>query len=154
MARQWTAYQSSKAISGVALVVLGMFILYENLEAAVACLNHVLGFDSSDVPGAVPSIILAVSQLIQAHAADHQCSLEAALQHVLISSWPLLLVMIGTLLSRDTFAPIVNTPRTKDAVGEKNFPRVDFAAAHSTRIQSPVRGGSEGLESSAHNPNQ
>jgi hypothetical protein len=114
MERKWTAYRSSKSIAGVALVGLGMFILYENLAGAVACLKHVLGGSSSDMPGALPSIILAVSQLLQTHSADQQCFLQIFLEHVLVSSWPLLLVTAGTVLSRDTFTPTVDTLQKKE----------------------------------------
>src|SRR4051812_23562518 len=114
MARKWTAYRSSKSVAGVALVELGIFILYENLAAAVACLNRVLAGSSSDVLGALPSMILALAQALETHAADHQCILHRVLERVLVSSWPLLLVMVGTVLSRDAFTPNFNTTRKKD----------------------------------------
>ena len=99
MARQRTAFRSSKSIAGAVLVGFGMFILYENLAGAVAWLSHVLGADSSQALGVLPAVILAVSPVLQAHAANHQRFLQGFLQHMLASSWPLLLVMVGTVLS-------------------------------------------------------
>lgn len=114
MARQRTSFRSSKSIAGAALAGFGTFILYENLAAAVAWLSHVLGANNSEALGVLPAIILAVSQALQAHAASHQCFLQGFIGHMLVSSWPLLLVMVGTVLSRDTFTDNVNTPPKKD----------------------------------------
>lgn len=89
------------------MVGIGIFNLYQNLAAAVACLQYSLGCNSSDVPGDLPSIILALSQTLVMHAVDHQCFLPAILEQVVVLSWPVLLVMIGTVLSWDTFTPIL-----------------------------------------------
>jgi uncharacterized membrane protein len=114
MAGQRTSFRSSKAIAGAALAGFGMFILYEHLADAVAWLSHVLGANSSDALGVLPAVILAVSQVLQAHAATHHCLLQGLLEHMLVSSWPLLLVMVGTVLSRDSFTDNVNGPANKD----------------------------------------
>jgi hypothetical protein len=103
MARQRTAFRSSKSIAGAVLVGFGMFILYGNLAGAIAWLSHVLGANSSERLGVLPAVILAVSQVVEAQAANQQRLLQGLFQHLLVSSWPLLLVMVGTVLSRDTF---------------------------------------------------
>jgi hypothetical protein len=100
MARQGITFRSSRSIAGAALVVVGMFVLYENLAAAVAWLSHV----RYEAMGMVPAVILGVSQVMQGHAADPQRLLQGFLRHMLVSFWPLLLVIIGTVLSRDTIA--------------------------------------------------
>jgi hypothetical protein len=114
MAKQRAAFRSSKAIAGATLAGFGMFILYEHLAGMVAWLNHVLGANSSDALGILPAVILVVSQVLQAHAATHHCLLQGLLEHMLVSSWPLLLVMVGTVLSRDSFTDSVNAPANKD----------------------------------------
>jgi len=114
MARQRTAFRSSKSIAGAALVGFGMFILYENLAGAVAWLSHVLGTNSPEALGVLPAVILAASRVLQAYGADHPRSLQGFLQHMLVSSWPLLLVMVGTVLSRDTFTDNVKARSKKD----------------------------------------
>jgi hypothetical protein len=91
-----------------------MFILYENLAGAVAGLGHILGTNSFEALGVLPAFILTVSQVLPAHAANHQHLLQLSLQHILVSSWPLLLVMVGTVLSRDTVTDNVNTIQKKD----------------------------------------
>jgi uncharacterized membrane protein len=102
--------RSSESIAGAVLVGLGMFILYEHLAGAAARLSHVLGANGSG-PLAV---ILAASQVLQAYAANHQRFVHSCLQHILVSSWPMLLVMAGTVLSRDAFADDVNALPKKD----------------------------------------
>jgi hypothetical protein len=96
-----TVHRNAKSI-GVALIGFGMFVLYEHLAGAVACLSHVLDANDSEALGTLPAAILAISQILVAHTANGQCLLRAFLQHTLVSSWPLLLVMVGTVLSRDT----------------------------------------------------
>jgi hypothetical protein len=91
-----------------------MFILYENLAGAVAWLSHVRGANNFGALGVLPAFLLTVSQILPAHAANHQHFLQASLQHMLVSSWPLLLVMAGTVLSWDTVSDNVNTVQKKD----------------------------------------
>jgi hypothetical protein len=125
MARR-IVFRSSKSIAGAVLVGFGMFILYENLARAVSWLGHALGANSSDALGLLPAIILTVSQVLRSHAADHQRFVEGFLQHMLVSSWPILLVMLGTILSRGTFTGNVNTVPRKDGA------LVDLIPSHST----------------------
>jgi hypothetical protein len=114
MTRLRRNFRSTKSIAGAALVGFGMFILYENLAGAVAWLGHILGTNSFEALGVLPAFILAVSQVLPAHAASHQHLVQVSLQHMLVSSWPLLLVMVGTVLSRDTVRDNVNTVQKKD----------------------------------------
>jgi hypothetical protein len=114
MTRLRRNFRSTKSIAGAALVGCGMFILYENLAGAVAWLGHILGPNSFEALGVLPAFILAASQVLPAHAGNHQHLLQVSLQHMLVSSWPLLLVMVGTVLSRDTVRDNVNTVQKKD----------------------------------------
>lgn len=100
MAAQHTVLRIFKSIAGAALFVLGMFILYENLSAAVSRASHILANGSAAL-GALPAAVLAVAQAM--HAFDHLKVLQCLFQQILISSWPLLLVISGTVLSKDTF---------------------------------------------------
>ncbi len=114
MTRLRRNFRSTKSIAGAALVGFGMFILYENLAGAVAWLSHVRGANNFEALGVLPAFILAVSQVLPAHAANHQHFLQASLQHMLVSSWPLLLVMAGTVLSRDNFTDDAKAVQKKD----------------------------------------
>jgi hypothetical protein len=114
MTRLRRNFRGTRSIAGAALVGFGMFILYENLAGAVAWLSHVRGANNFGALGVLPAFLLAVSQVLPAHAANHQHFLQASLQHMLVSSWPLLLVMAGTVVSRDTVSDNVNTVQKKD----------------------------------------
>jgi hypothetical protein len=103
MARQGTGFRSSKAIAAAALAGFG----------AVAWLSHLLGAHTSEAPGVLSAVIAAVSQAFEAHAANHQCPLQGFLQHILVFSWPLL-VMAGTVLSPDTSTDQVHAFRKED----------------------------------------
>ena len=114
MTRLRRNFRSTKSIAGTALVGFGLFILYENLAGAVAWLSHLLGANSFEALGVLPAFMLAVSQVLPAHAANHQHLLQVFLQHMLVSSWPLLLVMAGTVLSRDNFTDDAKAVQKKD----------------------------------------
>jgi len=76
-----------------------------------------------------PLLSLSVSQLLQTEA-GHQRLLWGFLRHFLLSSWPLLLVMLGTGLSRDAFA---DEPR--HSWRKKGYECVDLKAGYSTSQQ-------------------
>ena len=110
MAAQWRVFQSAKSIAGTILVVLGTFILYENLAGAVAQLSQTLQSGSQTL-GILPAVVLAASQPVQAYSMDHHRFLQDLFEHLLASSWPLLLVVCGSVLAGDVFRS-KNTSRT------------------------------------------
>jgi len=99
MALQRTTFQSTRSIAGVALAGIGMFILYLHLTAGVTRLSQMLGEGGSKALALLLSVIPSLSQVLQAYAADH----HRFAQLMLVSCWPLLLVVVGTALARDTF---------------------------------------------------
>ena len=92
-------FERAKSIAGPALVVIGTFILCEHLDRAAIQLSELPG-NSGAVLGALPAAIFAASRVVQALAADHQRFLEDFVKQILLSAWPLLLVMVGTVWSR------------------------------------------------------
>jgi hypothetical protein len=108
MAIQRTFFGRAKSISGATLIGLGIFILHEKLDGAATQLNHLLGTIPGQALGVLPTIILGASRFLQIGAADHQRFLQGFLQHMLVSFWPLLLVMVGMVLSRDAFTDNVD----------------------------------------------
>lgn len=102
MTQRQTTFRITKSIAGAILAGLGMLILYENGAGAIARLSHILSANGSDALGMVPAAFLALAQAAQAHAINHQRFLEVFLRQTLISSWPLLLVIFGTVLSKAT----------------------------------------------------
>jgi hypothetical protein len=120
MAGQGTAFRSSKSIAGAAFVGVGMFILYGNLAEAVAQLRYVLDANGSEALGVFPAVILATSQVVHGCAFDHQGVLQC-LVRMLISFWPPILVIVGTMLLRDAFTDKVKALSTPDQYLKKNF---------------------------------
>jgi hypothetical protein len=111
---QQTFCGRGKSIAGAALVALGIFIFHENLDQDATLLTGLLGNSSGKALGVLPTVILASWRVWQACAADQRRFLHGLLQHLLILSWPLLLVLVGTILSRDAFPENGNTPPKKD----------------------------------------
>jgi hypothetical protein len=137
MTRQHKTSESITAIAGGALVGLGLHILSGNLDTAGDPLRHLLGNPGGDALGVVPSVVLASSQAAQAYALDHHGFLQCFLR-MLLSFWPLLLVVVGTVLLWDVFADkgkkhhrhLTNT--SKKILPKIKIPDVDFAALRST----------------------
>ena len=77
----------AKSIAGTALLGCGAFILYRNLEGAVAQLRT---FISAPSPLAC-----------YVYAADQRFFLQKLVLHLLILSWPMLLVTAGAALSKE-----------------------------------------------------
>jgi hypothetical protein len=123
---QPTFFEHAKSIAGPALIGLGILVLHEKLDGAATHLNHLLGTIPGNAVGVLPTFILAASRVLRAHASDHQRFLRGFLQHVLVSSWPLLLVIIGTILSQDAI------PDKAEALPKKDRGLVDPAAVRST----------------------
>ncbi len=91
-----------RSVAGTTLVVLGMFFLYGNLTAMLAWANQVLTANSSQAPRML-SILLAITRVLQADTFSQQRILDDLLQHMLTSSWPLVLIMVGTVVSADSW---------------------------------------------------
>ena len=102
MASQHRPSEGLKSIVGGALVGLGLHILFGNLDRVAEQLHHMLGTPAWETLGVLPSAVLAASQAVQAYGLDHQEFLQTLLW-MLISFWPLLLVILGTVLLRDFF---------------------------------------------------
>jgi hypothetical protein len=103
MTRQLILSRGPKSIAGTALIGLGLLILFGNVDGAAAQLSGPLGNTAGEALGVLPSIILtAASQAFQACAFDHQYFLQGLFQ-MLVSSWLLLLVIVGALLLRAAF---------------------------------------------------
>jgi hypothetical protein len=128
MAGEHTVFQNLKSIAGAALIGLGAFILFGNLTEAAARLSHLLGITAEEVGtlGVGTSVGLWASQALQAYLFDHREFLRGLYQ-MLISFWPLVLVIAGAVLLRDGFTDEVK------ALPKKNTGHVDLAAPRSTR---------------------
>ncbi len=86
----------AKAAGGAILVTLGVFIFYDR---AAALLSHPMGASSGESLGF--AMVLAASRVVQAYDADHHGFLREFVHPMFCFCTPLLLVIAGTVLSRD-----------------------------------------------------
>jgi hypothetical protein len=114
-----------KSIAGAVFIGLGVFVLYENLYQAVNQLSYLFR-PSGKALGILPTVILAALRVLQAYATDHQRFVQGLFQHVLVTFWPLLLVIAGTVLSREA------VPGDADAITKKDRGIVDLTIRRST----------------------
>jgi hypothetical protein len=91
-------------------VVVGMCLLQVHVDRAAVQLSHWFGHAGV----ALLSVTLAASRIAQAYAADQQRFLRDFVMQIWVASWPLVLVMVGTVLSRDALTDGGNTDARKD----------------------------------------
>lgn len=102
MATQNLPSERARSVAGGVMVGLGLHILFGNLDRAAAQLSHSLGTTGDGTLGVLPSIVLTASQAVQAYGLNHQAFL-LGLFRIMLSLWPLLLVISGTMILRDAF---------------------------------------------------
>ncbi|MGA9812660.1 MAG: hypothetical protein WBQ64_07790 [Terriglobales bacterium] len=118
MARQHRSSGSLKSIAGGALVGLGLHIWFGNLQEVVSQLTHLLG-TSGEMLGLAPSVILAAAQAGRVYASDHQ-GFFVEVVRMLISFWPLLLVIVGAGFLKDVFTDEVDAFRSPEKYFQNN----------------------------------
>lgn len=101
MARQNTNFQNFTTVAGAALIGLGAFILFTKLTEAASQASHLLGMtaDGVDTLGPLAAGALAASNASQAYLFDRTEFLRGV-SLILLSFWPLLLVVVGALFLR------------------------------------------------------
>ena len=92
-----------QSILGTALLGLGTFVFYEHVTRTAAELSRLLRTVPSEGAGEQPTLVVAAIRVCQAFSAHHQPLLHSLFQPTLVLSWPLLLVTVGTVLSRESF---------------------------------------------------
>jgi len=123
-----TFFRLSKSIAGAALIGLGLLILLGNLVDAAARLSRLAGTsaDASQTFGEMIAVVFAASHVVQSYLFDRGEFLRG-LCRILISFWPLLLVIAGMFLTG-----------TSSRAESRNFPKkytgdVDLTDVRSTR---------------------
>jgi hypothetical protein len=96
MERLYTRSTSFKSIAGIALAGIVVLALLGNLDCAVAQGEDMFCAAAANALGILPCLVLSAWQAIQAYAFDQHRLLECLLQ-VLLSYWPLLLVVAGAI---------------------------------------------------------
>jgi len=136
---QQTFFGRAKSLAGAALVGLGIFIFHGNLDRAATEWSHLLSTTPGEALGILPTVILAAPRVLQAYGADHQRFLQGLLRDIFVSCWPLLLVITGTVLSRDAFTDDVN------ALPKKDCRLADLTAGPGERVLQRGRPGRQAL---------
>jgi hypothetical protein len=78
--------------AGALLTGLGMFFLYNDLVGAAGVMAQLLGNGSGGIE------ILPTAAVVAPHLTHTLCFI----QHLALAGWPLLLVIAGTMLSRES----------------------------------------------------
>jgi hypothetical protein len=91
-----------KSITGVALVALGFMILFANVDGVLTSMGSLAGSSANEALSQIPAVGLAALHTAQAYTFD-RAGFFSALQQILVSFWPLLLVIIGAILLRYAF---------------------------------------------------
>jgi uncharacterized membrane protein len=100
MARRHGLYRNLRTIAGMALIALGLFILFENMTDAAARLTGFIGgsADATQTIGDVAAVGLGASRVVQCYLFDRVGFARSACK-ILISLWPLCLVTVGAVLT-------------------------------------------------------
>jgi type II secretory pathway component PulF len=114
MARQNADFQVPKSIVGAALVGLGFFILFRNLEGAteLARFLRITG-EEVDSLGMLTAASIAIREALQAYLFNHTEFLRA-LNQLLQSFSAFLLIMVGTISFVGVFTPRVKELKKKN----------------------------------------
>jgi hypothetical protein len=103
MAARQTSPKRLKSITGAILLALGFLMLLANLDAVAGQLTEVAGGSGDQTAGMLPALVLATLHAVQAYAFDHAGFLSGLVQ-ILVSCWPVILILIGAVLLRDAFS--------------------------------------------------
>ncbi len=105
MAGKHAIFRKHKSITGVTFIGLGVLILAGNLVSAAVQLSQFLGITAAlaEKLGPLNTANLAISQALWAYLFDHQ-EFSRGVHRILISFWPVLLVVAGSVVWRKGFA--------------------------------------------------
>ena len=109
MAKRQTSSKSFHAVAGALLLSLGLLLLFANLDEVAAR----IGNSFSSTPGALGAVVeigLAGMRAVQSYFFD-QAAFQAGLHWILVSLWPLILVIIGATLLQNAIARRYGNPR-------------------------------------------
>lgn len=96
MAKRQTSSKNFLAVAGTLLLSIGLLLLFANLDEVATQVRYCFTSTPSSI-GAVIELGLAGMRAVQAYFFDRP-TFQAGLHSILISFWPLILVMIGATL--------------------------------------------------------
>jgi hypothetical protein len=103
MATQRKSFRRVESPLGATLLAIGVYFLLTNVDALVASASPAPGHSQEDAASALLGFGLAGLHAVQTYAFDRAHFLSG-LHGMLVSFWPLALVLIGVILMRDFFA--------------------------------------------------
>jgi len=101
MTARQTSSQSLKSILGAGAIALGLVLLFVNLDGVASQVSSVI-CTQAEAPGMLATVGLAGLHALQAYKFDHGRFLPGLLQ-MLVSFWPVILILFGAVLLRDAF---------------------------------------------------
>jgi hypothetical protein len=101
MAGRRASSRSLRSISGAGVFALGLFLLFVNLDGVAAQVSYAVGAPAETL-GTLPALGLAGLHAVQAYTFDH-AGFSSSLLQILVSFWPLLLIVVGATLLRHAF---------------------------------------------------
>jgi len=105
---------------GLILLATGLTVLFAQVHPLAAQVWDRVGANADELGGFVPAAILTVNQAAQAWAFD-RANLLSAFADMLLSCWPVILVISGVVLLRNAFsgmAAVRQTAMRSSAEGE------------------------------------
>ena len=100
MARQWRVFRDFRSIAGLALIGVGLFILCGNLADVAVRLSRFLGTsaEATQTLGELIVLGLGAAQVWRSYVFDRR-ELVLGVCRILISFWPMVLVIAGAVLT-------------------------------------------------------
>jgi uncharacterized membrane protein len=96
-------FDKAKSIAGIILIGMGGVFFHQSLDRAIVRLSKLCGANSEESLGRLQSFFLGALKASQSYACDPHQILRGLLESALLSIMPLLLVMLGMVLSFDLF---------------------------------------------------
>ena len=90
------------SVLGVALFGVGLIALLTQVDASAGHFAESVGLKGSEWSAGVPAMLLAAVRAAQAWAFDRP-NVLSALRQMLLSCWPVILVILGAALLRGAF---------------------------------------------------
>ena len=128
MARQGRIFRNLRSVVGMGLIGFGIFMLGGNLSDACGQLSRLVGIsaDAAQTFGELTVAGLAAAQVWRSYVFDRR-ELVLGVCRILISFWPLLLVIVGAVLTEMTSGTV---PKN---IPDKIIGDVDLTGVRSTR---------------------
>jgi len=128
MARQGRIFRNLRSVVGMGLIGFGIFVLGGNLSDACGQLSRLVGIsaEASQTFGGLIAVGLAASQVWRSYMFERR-ELLLGVCRILISFWPLLLVIAGAVLTEMASGTMRKNIQNK-IIGD-----VDLTGVRSTR---------------------